>query len=144
MHLIPHSHRWPRRCLVQVLRGKNKISIIKNTRTFVEISSYLLLSFCEWKPPVTSGFPSHKKVSNAESISMAIGLVQERRNSIANALELRLSCTNPSMLWCHHGLQLSISFGWWFLQVYCHLMRHFMVFYYYVYLSVNSYMGYNQ
>ena len=28
------------------------------------------------------------------------GLVQERRNSIANALELRLSCTNPSR-WCH-------------------------------------------
>ena len=25
------------------------------------------------------------------------GLVQERRNSIANALELRLSCTNPSL-----------------------------------------------
>ena len=26
------------------------------------------------------------------------GLMQERRNSIANALELRLSCTNPSIL----------------------------------------------
>ena len=25
------------------------------------------------------------------------GLVHERRNSIANALELRLSCTNPSI-----------------------------------------------
>ena len=25
------------------------------------------------------------------------GLVEERRNSIANALELRLSCTNPSI-----------------------------------------------
>ena len=25
------------------------------------------------------------------------GLVQEGRNSIANALELRLSCTNPSI-----------------------------------------------
>ena len=25
------------------------------------------------------------------------GLVQERRNSITNALELRLSCANPSM-----------------------------------------------
>ena len=25
------------------------------------------------------------------------GFVQERRNSIANALELHLSCTNPSM-----------------------------------------------
>ena len=28
------------------------------------------------------------------------GLVQERHNSIANALELCLSCTNPWM-WCH-------------------------------------------
>ena len=28
------------------------------------------------------------------------GLVQESRNSIANALELRLSCTNPSMCTC--------------------------------------------
>ena len=28
------------------------------------------------------------------------GLVQERRNSIANALELRLSCTNPPILCC--------------------------------------------
>ena len=27
------------------------------------------------------------------------GLVQERCNSIANALELRLSCTNPSKLY---------------------------------------------
>ena len=27
------------------------------------------------------------------------GLVQERRNSIANALELHLSCTNPWMCW---------------------------------------------
>ena len=27
------------------------------------------------------------------------GLVQERRNSIASTLELRLSCTNPSMLY---------------------------------------------
>ena len=27
------------------------------------------------------------------------GLVQEKRNSIANALELCLSCTDPSTLW---------------------------------------------
>ena len=27
------------------------------------------------------------------------GLVQERRNSIANTLEFRLSCTNPSIYW---------------------------------------------
>ena len=30
------------------------------------------------------------------------GLVQERRNSIANALELRLCCSNPSI--CRHQL----------------------------------------
>ena len=34
------------------------------------------------------------------------GLVKERRNSIANALELRLSCTNPSI--CFH----SFHFRW--------------------------------
>ena len=28
------------------------------------------------------------------------GLMQERRNSIANTLELRLSCTNPSLYTC--------------------------------------------
>ena len=43
------------------------------------------------------------------------GLVQKRRNSIANALGLRLSCTNPSMCprqwWtCHH---LSHREQWW-------------------------------
>ena len=32
------------------------------------------------------------------------GFVQERRNCIANALELRLSCTNPSIS-CVMGMQ---------------------------------------
>ena len=31
------------------------------------------------------------------------GLMQERRNSIANALELRPSCTNPWRWWAMHG-----------------------------------------
>ena len=34
------------------------------------------------------------------------GLVQERRNSIANALELRLSCTKPSKWWSLIQVQL--------------------------------------
>ena len=29
------------------------------------------------------------------------GLVRERHNFVANALELRLSCTKPSLWWCH-------------------------------------------
>ena len=33
------------------------------------------------------------------------GLVQERRNSIANAPELRLSCTNPS-IYMHHSASM--------------------------------------
>ena len=33
--------------------------------------------------------------SDSHCIDKMDGLVQERRNSIANALELRLSCTNP-------------------------------------------------
>ena len=41
------------------------------------------------------------RASKSESVFISWnhvdGLVQERRNSIANALELRLSCTNPSM-----------------------------------------------
>ena len=38
----------------------------------------------------------HLKVRGRISELHIDGLVQERRNSIANALELRLSCTNPS------------------------------------------------
>ena len=36
-----------------------------------------------------------------------VGLVQERRNSIANALELRLSCTNPSIYYPCLSIYLS-------------------------------------
>ena len=46
-----------------------------------------------------------KEISGPDTVRPIIssgeidGLMQERRNSIANALELRLSCTNPSK-WC--------------------------------------------
>ena len=47
----------------------------------------------------------------------ADGLVQERRNSTANALELRLSCTNPSICMClsctHTGFELQKRWAWW-------------------------------
>ena len=36
-----------------------------------------------------------RKSVNVMTSSYTDGLVQERRNSTANALELRLSCTNP-------------------------------------------------
>ena len=47
--------------------------------------------------------PARGPILTAEELFMLNdqidGLVQERRNSIANALELRLSCTNP-LKWC--------------------------------------------
>ena len=39
---------------------------------------------------------------NLMRIYQTDGIVQERRNSIANALELRLSCTNPSKWYLIH------------------------------------------
>ena len=36
------------------------------------------------------------------------GLMQERRNSIANALELRLSCIDPS-IWYHPNLIMNCT-----------------------------------
>ena len=46
------------------------------------------------------------------SIGHFDGLVQERRNSLANALELRLSCTNPSIEWYYFCVPLC-----WLLRV---------------------------
>ena len=46
------------------------------------------------------------KHSNALYIN---GLLQERRNSIANALELRLSCTNPSILYRSFVLYCAVN-----------------------------------
>ena len=43
------------------------------------------------------------------------GLVQERHNSIANALELRLSCTNPS-IWGRTGMH-SVHCYQWYLSI---------------------------
>ena len=47
------------------------------------------------------------------------GLMQERRNSIAYALELRLSCTNLSILWCHLNSACTPA-----LPFTCHKLRH--------------------
>ena len=44
-----------------------------------------------------------------------VGLVQERRNSTASAMELRLSCTKPSRykcLWHVHNRQISFVLVW--------------------------------
>ena len=39
--------------------------------------------------------------SDVNTLRHVDGLVQERRNSSALVMELRLSCTNPSMyIWC--------------------------------------------
>ena len=55
-------------------------------------------SWCHWK-----NFYLVKKVNNTRidnDLYDVDGLVQEKRNSIVNALKLGFSCTNPSMYWC--------------------------------------------
>ena len=51
--------------------------------------------------PLLNNWTNSGVVSDLRCLTAHVdGLVQERRNSIANALELRLSCTNPTM-WHH-------------------------------------------
>ena len=56
------------------------------------------------------------------------GLVQERRNSIANALELCLSCTNPSILrWARDVVVVNSScyFSCLFIMLLAYCVNHF-------------------
>ena len=55
-----------------------------------EISYRLMANLWKWEYRIEITFMSRNAV-------YFDGLVQERRNSITNALELRLSCTNPSI-----------------------------------------------
>ena len=56
-------------------------------------------SHCQWNNPkaVEYGYMHHINTHNID------GLVQERRNSIANTLELCLSCTKPLIWLCGHN-----------------------------------------
>ena len=70
------------------------------------VVSILRLSVCPsitqtYEPRIVSlyNLSFHSYISNVPHFLHIDGLVQERRSSIANALELRLSCTNPST-WC--------------------------------------------
>ena len=48
-------------------------------------------------------------VNQINCLNYIDGLVQERRRSIANALELRLSCTNPTICTYEHCIIVSFS-----------------------------------
>ena len=77
-------------------------------------------STCEGNPSVISGF-SPQRASHIEGIVAMSwyhhdidGLVQERCKSIANALELCLSCTNPSLYKTRHPLlDVDLKTPWW-------------------------------
>ena len=61
------------------------------------------LALCEGNPLVLGGYSS-RRAGIAKSVFSAWhyhidGLMQERRNSSALAMELLLSCTNPSIWW---------------------------------------------
>ena len=72
---------------------------------------------CYWSCLVAVKKSSWCQLANCVCLHID-GLVQERRNSSANALELRLSCTDPSI--CEtvlHVLTIAISSEWVQLEV---------------------------
>ena len=98
MHLKMSSAKWWQFCVgVNVLPDRHQT--ICSHSTFSE----------HWQTQSTEFNHLDYAISNID------GLMQERRNSIANALELRLSCTNPSICiirllelswFINHGLEL--------------------------------------
>ena len=69
---------------------RNRTSLPKCCKCNVEVILSHLQKYI-WIPILFAlHFPPFKQID---------GLVHERRNSIANALELRLSCTNPKWQW---------------------------------------------
>ena len=77
-----------------------------DTRFFVNSWQWLTMINISWQ---MSWMASTPHPPYCEYID---GSVQERRNSITNALELRLSCTNPS-IWCQTNFHV-ISWKYWF------------------------------
>ena len=84
-----------------------------NTYVIYEFNGYCMfqvypccLSLLSWilavlykTPRIQDSKDKHGTWSRLWTVDYTNGLVQERHNSIANALELRLSCTKPSISW---------------------------------------------
>ena len=77
---------WPRISIASVWINLHVFLLKKSPLQIFHQQPYLLLSQCALN------------FISGSTIYYFNGLVQERGNSIANALELRLSCTNPSIL----------------------------------------------
>ena len=105
------SGKWRSFCL-----SLNVLTLLLNTgmAQFTDISTSLRFDSSSINPiyvkelnlVITCYHPSfvaYYVFNNFPFIHQIDGLVQERCNSIANALELHLSCTNPSG-WCHSKL----------------------------------------
>ena len=56
---------------------------------------------------------NHATLTHWNQVEHIDELVQERRNSIANTLELRLSCTNPSLYASVNWVIIDLCNGLW-------------------------------
>ena len=87
---------WENTCRYLLLIGKQNSPIVNIPRVGF---AKALLSTKDISDLTIRSFESHSYgtgISAVQLLQHFDGLMQERRNSIANALELRLSCTNPS------------------------------------------------
>ena len=93
---------------------------VKSNLTALQFRADSRLAPSQWETLLQCNTVSHWLGANLESTLYLImtaplwGAVQERRNSIANALELRLSCTDPSIwaLLVWNMAQLGIIIDW--------------------------------
>ena len=99
-----HLHFWPNTWLQWIgqrqLQGEMRnIYILGFCASYIRyLTVYLFYTIKRWSQ-LLKMFPMEDRdqpISHSHHIN---GLVQERRNSIANTLELHLSCTNPSISW---------------------------------------------
>ena len=86
---IVKSYHYPKHC--------NSILVVFSyLLTYIDISFYIF--------QIVQNLSWGNIVHDFASKNFTDGLVQERLNSSANALELRLSCTNPSKWCCYQKL----------------------------------------
>ena len=96
---------WAWDCLSMGLPNsrKKKISLEEKWQIICPFQNYMHINLCPWLMYSLLRLTTHSSLA-MHSLDHFNGLVQERGNSSALALELRLSCINPSIYGSGDGL----------------------------------------
>ena len=92
------GHKWESWYMINPLhaKGPETTKIWLNFISFVDIRMAKVVKMCH---QMMQEYTLFIVISETIASKYIAALMQERRNSIANALELRLSCTYPAIHW---------------------------------------------